>query len=202
MSRNKRIALTGGIGSGKSEVGRYLKDAYGFPVLDCDLISREITDRIDVRDMLKREFGECYFPNGGFLRRSFASDIFSDPDKTARLNALLHPRIFRELFLRMDREKGTVFAMVPLLYETGMQKEFDEVWLVVANENLRRKRAAERDGVGEEEIALRMKNQISDEKKEKFAHIIINNNGSREDFRRQVDFNLRNADYFENPNEI
>ena len=202
MNRNKRIAITGGIGSGKSEVGNYLQTAYGFCVLDCDVIAREITNRADVREVLKSEFGETYFPNGDFLRKAFAADVFADPKKTARLNALLHPLIFQELFLRMEKASGVAFAMVPLLFETNTQDRFDEVWLVTADESLRRRRAAQRDGVSEAEIALRIKNQISDEKKQKFAHIIINNNGSLAELHRQVDDIVRKANDFEHSNEI
>lgn len=185
MKQSKRIAITGGIGSGKSLVGRYLEKA-GYPVLDCDIISREVLAEPDVEEALKKEFPQA-FSKGALDRKKLAEIAFSSQKGTQALNAVMHPPIFRKLFERLSAYEDTVFVQIPLLAETGTEGAFDEVWLVEAPEEVRTRRVQERDGLSEAEVRKRMEKQAKDEKKRKIAHIILNNDGSVENLYRQID---------------
>ena len=114
--------------------------------------------------------------------------IFADKSRVEKLNAIMHPLIFDELD-RQINESGQkiVFVQIPLLFETGMQNQFDDVWLVVADEQTRISRVVVRDNLDVEQIKNRIKNQMGDEKKSKFVHTIIKNNGTFKELECAVD---------------
>jgi dephospho-CoA kinase len=186
--RTKIIGITGGIGSGKTTVGGMLSDR-GYVVYDTDEIARELTaSGSPVLDEIVKEFGEEILEDGGSLDRSKMSDlVFTDNDKLRLLERILHPRIGEE-YRRRAAESGEewVFVLIPLLFEAGVQRNVDRIWLCYAPGDIRIERVMERDGVEREDILRRMQYQVPDEEKREDSHFIIDTSGSLDDTERQL----------------
>lgn len=146
----KVIAVTGGIGSGKSTVCRLLEKK-GFRVVDCDALSRRAAERSDTLEEIVRVFGERFVDGGKLNRRALALEVFSDSEKTDKLNKIFHKRIFGLLEEEIAKQNGTVFVEIQLLPDDKIRL-FDGVWLVTASEETRIKRAMARDGRSEEQV--------------------------------------------------
>ena len=187
MKQNKRIAITGGIGSGKSAVSQILASK-GWFVLDCDQITKQLYQNKKTTDKIAQNFGSEFVVDGRVETKKLGAYIFADKSRVQKLNAVMHPLIFEELD-RQIAESGqkVVFVQIPLLFETGMQNNFDDVWLVVADEQTRISRVIARDNLDIEQIKNRIKNQMDDEKKSKFVHTIIKNNGTLGELEKAVD---------------
>lgn len=145
----KVIAVTGGIGSGKSTVCRLLEKK-GFRVVDCDALSRR-AERSDTLEEIVRVFGERFVDGGKLNRRALALEVFSDSEKTDKLNKIFHKRIFGLLEEEIAKQNGTVFVEIQLLPDDKIRL-FDGVWLVTASEETRIKRAMARDDRSEEQV--------------------------------------------------
>lgn len=183
------IALTGGIGSGKSTAGKILREK-GYCVLDADVISREIVmPGSHALERIVREFGKSVLqPDGSLNRRALAAIVFSDEEKRKRLNAIMHPAIADKLFEQAAACADRVaFAEVPLLTEPGFAERFDRVWCVTAPREVRLKRAAARDGCTPEEILRRMAGQPEQERLAAMADEVLHNGGTPEELERQID---------------
>lgn len=188
-----RIGLTGGIAAGKSLVSATLA-ALGAWVLDADAISREVVEPgTEGLNGIVREFGENILnPNGTLNRGALGAEVFGNSEKLERLNAILHPIIKAEMLRRaeaIEREhpNDMVIFDVPLLIECGWQDVAEEVWLITAPIEERIRRIAERDGLDEEQARSRIKAQMPDEEKAKYADVIINNDGSIRELKELVE---------------
>ena len=179
----KKIAVTGGIGSGKSMVCSILREK-GYPVFSCDGIYREMQ-----ADPVYLGALEKIFPGvtaGGVLdRKKLSAVVFRDGAALAKLNALSHPAIMRRLYERMAAYP-VAFAEVPLLFESGRQGDFDGVIVVYRPQRERIDAVRARDGLSEEEILLRMKNQADYEKIIREGHTVIYNDGDLSSLRHKV----------------
>lgn len=185
-----RIGLTGSIGAGKSTVSAILREL-GAPVIDADAISRDITQNdASLLEKIRKEFGNEVFQQDGKLDRGkMAELVFSDTAKREKLENMLHPRIIsrmKEMEYVFDKEDFVVFD-VPLLFETGMNKQMDIVWVVDADKEIRIGRLAERNGMSRSEAENRIKAQLSDEKKRAHADLIIENNGTHKELKRKIE---------------
>jgi dephospho-CoA kinase len=172
----KIIGLTGGIGSGKTTVANMFKDL-GVPVYIADIEARKLTNSSKVikRELTKLLGSSCY--QGGTLDRKYvASKVFNDSKLLDALNAIIHPKVAAH-FNSWQRKQQGVFCIkeAAILFENEGYKQCDLTILVVSPEQERIKRVIKRDAISEEEVLLRIKNQWSDEKKKKFADIIIEN---------------------------
>lgn len=180
MSANRPyiIGLTGGIGTGKSEAAKFLA-SLGAVHLDADAISHELTEPGgEALEPIRAEFGEGVFREDGTLdRRALANITFSDPARKRALEAILHPRIQRDLMRGIDRaaEEGAkvVILDVPLLFETGMDALCDETWVLSADPETQVARVMMRDRVEREQVEARIQNQMPAEEKEKLATQVI-----------------------------
>jgi len=171
MKRN-RIAITGGIGSGKSEVTGILREL-GFNVLSADEIGKNVLKMPKIARKIEKAFG------------SALDSVFENSERVKKLNAITHPQIKRELVRQIRKTAGTVFVEIPLLIETGNQKRFDGVWLVTAPLEKRIERLKTR-GFTEQQIRQRMENQLPDEIKSKFAHNIVVNDKTLAELKEKV----------------
>lgn len=169
----KVIAVTGGIGSGKSTVCRLLEKK-GFRVVDCDALSRRAAERSDTLEEIVRVFGERFVDGGKLNRRALALEVFSDSEKTDKLNKIFHKRIFGLLEEEIAKQNGTVFVEIQLLPDDKIRL-FDGVWLVTASEETRIKRAMARDGRSEEQVRsiIRRQNAFCGRRREN-AEILVN----------------------------
>lgn len=169
----KVIAVTGGIGSGKSTVCRLLEKK-GFRVVDCDALSRRAAERSDTLEEIVRVFGERFVDGGKLNRRALALEVFSDSEKTDKLNKIFHKRIFGLLEEEIAKQNGTVFVEIQLLPDDKIRL-FDGVWTVTASEETRIKRAMARDGRSEEQVRsiIRRQNAFCGRRREN-AEILVN----------------------------
>ena len=175
MTQNKKIAVTGGIGSGKSMVCALLKKR-GYPVFSCDEINRAMLQDAGYRAELAAAFPACV-QDGAFQKELLAAAVFSNEAARKKLDALSHPRIMRTLLARMNEAEGTCFAEVPLLFEGGYENLFDGVIAVRREKEARIRAVRARDGLSEEEIAGRMRRQFPPEKLEEKGCFILENDG-------------------------
>jgi dephospho-CoA kinase len=185
-----KVGLTGGIGSGKSEVSARLAE-HGAVVIDADKIAREVVEPgTPGLAAVVEEFGaEVLLPSGGLDRERVGRIVFSDPDRLAALNAIVHPLVGERMQELMDAapEDAVVVYDVPLLAENGLAPMYDEVVVVDAPADVQLDRLVARRGMTEEDARARMANQASREDRRAVATHVIDNSGTLEDLRNQVD---------------
>lgn len=179
-----RVGLTGGMGSGKATVARFLA-RYGACVVDADELAREaVSPGSGVWRELVREFGDGVVSEGGEIdRRALAGLVFEDPAKLGRLNAIVHPPVVREIrrrFAAAEREGiyEVAVADVPLLYEAGLEDDFDRVVAVTCTREEQLRRCRERDGFTRAEIESRLNAQMDLGEKSRRADYVIDNSGT------------------------
>lgn len=177
MNRPLFIGLTGGIGSGKSLALAELRRA-GAEVIDLDEIARRQAKSPALAARLKRAFGTSE-------RAAIAAQVFRHPAKRRKLEGLTHPPILREMRRRMRAAKGVVVVDVPLLFEGGLQGEFDATVTISASRSVRLKRLAAR-GLPRAQALARMRAQLSDARRERKADVVWRNDGSAADFKASV----------------
>lgn len=185
-----KVGLTGGMGSGKSSVARMLAER-GAIIIDADRIAREIVEPGQpALAELAEAFGDEVLNSDGTLNRAeLAARAFVDEESTAKLNAITHPCIqerTRELFAAAPDDAMVVHDM-PLLLETGGHEDCDLVMVVEAPLETRVTRLAESRGVDEADARRRIAAQSTDEDRRKIANIVVDNSGTEEDLRRQID---------------
>lgn len=177
MKQNKiYVAVTGGIGSGKSTVIGMIRKM-GYPVFSADEISRTIYADPRIQEKIERHFPEC-ISEMGIDRAKLSGIVFSDKDRLEMLNSITHPAIMENLFLEMEKSTSVlVFAEVPLLFEEGYERRFDQVIVVLRDRESRIASVQVRDGLSKEEVVARIKNQFDYEKNKIIAHTLIYNDG-------------------------
>lgn len=160
----KKIAICGGIGSGKSTVCQMFAER-GVAIYDSDSRAKALMNESEpLCKALMAEFGaECY--DGGVLNRPYlAQRVFASPEQLAKLNAIVHPAV-KEDFLRWAEEQSGDYVILEsaILYESGFDSLVDKVVAVLAPLPLRIERAMQRDGASREQIEARIKAQMSDD---------------------------------------
>ena len=190
------IGITGGIASGKTIVSDYVKKL-GYPVVDADLLSREImAPGSPVLEQVRHIFGETMIAGDGALnRKALAEKIFHDEQARQTLDGLTHPAIralAEERFSQLERE-STVFFVVPLLFESGMDDLCDEIWLVHAEESLRRSRLSARDGIDEIYAQSKIDSQMRDEERLKKGARVLFNDGDLNHLYDQIESFLKKS---------
>lgn len=182
------VALTGGIGSGKSLVGEHLQ-ALGAVVVDSDQLSRDVIERgSDGYDAVIAHFGDGILSDGEIDRAELARIVFSDPEQRRALEAIIHPRV-RSRFESIVAKAGAdavVVNQIPLLVETDGAKRFDMVITVEADQDLRIRRAVAR-GLKEYEVRKRMATQATEAQRRAIADHVIVNDGTKEELLAQVE---------------
>ena len=182
MSKNKKIAITGTIASGKSTLSNYLR-SLNYEVFDCDEVNAELLKKDNEGYKgVKQAFPECFIDDE-LDKRKLSDIVFNDNDKKLILESIMHPLILNEL-LKCDND--ILFAEVPLLFEVNWDRYFDSNVLVISNEDIVIERLLAR-GLNIAEIDSRIKNQMSVKEKIKRADKIIYNNGSLADFYQEID---------------
>lgn len=150
-----KIAITGRIGCGKSEVTSELRKLGAF-VLSADEINRDLLKSKDYLDKLSKVFPEA-FSSGVFDKKALTRIVFSDDEKRAKLNSIAHPEILK-VIEKESEGKENVFVEVPLLSEEWARR-FDHVWLIESNIEKRRERVMRRDGRVASEVDAIFKSQ-------------------------------------------
>jgi len=185
------IGLTGGIGSGKSTVSRFLADL-GAVIIDADKIGHEVyrPDTGTWRKLVKT-FGSGILATDNTIdRKKLGAIVFGDETELKRLNAIIHPQITEIIKKRIAdyRRQGVSVVVVdaPVLFEANAKNLVEEVWVVVSNEANVIKRAIARTSLPEEQIRSRIRSQLSNEERIKRAQVVIHNDGTAEDLQKKV----------------
>jgi dephospho-CoA kinase len=184
----KVIALTGGIGAGKSLVANYFF-TFGAKVIDADQLARSAIERgSDGFDEVVTNFGDEILKDGDIDRSKLAEIIFSDPKKRNLLESIIHPKVQQGL---ADAKKSLgedeiLIYEIPLLVETNAASKFDLVITVEAPIADRIERLKAR-GLFQSEIEKRIASQATEEQRREIANIVIENSGSEEELLRKVE---------------
>ena len=182
------VALTGGIGAGKSLVAQYFSEL-GARVVDADQLSRIAIERgSEGFDEVITRFGESILRNGDIDRQALGEIIFKDKSAKADLEAIIHPRV-RELFFEVVSDLAAdeiLIYEIPLLVETGAASNFDQIITVEADLEIRKSRLLKR-GMFISEIESRLAAQASPSEREAVATHIIENSGDEDQLLRKVE---------------
>jgi dephospho-CoA kinase len=183
-----KVALTGGIGSGKSAAGDFFEDL-GAVVVDADQLSRDVIERgTDGFDELVATFGDEILTNGILDRSKLGQIVFADPKARKTLEDIIHPRV-AEAFEEIVEESpadAVIIYQIPILVETKGQDRFDYIITVEATLENRTARLKNR-GLKGYEIEARLKAQASDAERAAIADAVFNNDGDLDQLLRQVE---------------
>jgi dephospho-CoA kinase len=185
------LGVTGGIGSGKSTVCRLFEDLGAHVFYADDVAKRLMQDDPAVRREIVAAFGaESYDAEGRLDRAYLAQQVFGNEDNVARINAIVHPRVFAafEEAARQAAQAGVDLLVheAALIFEAGGDQHLDAVAVVDAPEDVRVQRVVERDKVTPEQVRARMHHQLPPDELRRRADYVINNAGSKEALRAQV----------------
>lgn len=191
MAKKKlKIAITGNIGSGKTEFARFLK-IKNYVVINADDLSKSILENDPlVRKEVVKLFGKESFRNGKPDRKYIADMVFNDAHKLNQLERILHPVVIKKTSELMEsalKKNDIVFAEAALIYEADMEKYFDYIILIVADKKLRFKRKVKSENFSKEEFEKRDSLQLDQDEKRKRADFIFENNSDLEQLKRKVD---------------
>ena len=174
------IALTGGIGSGKSAVGNYLRHK-GFDVIDCDKLARQVATDCQVQQKVALLLGEQFVVDGQLDRAKIRSVVFADEQLHKQYSNIFHERIKEVLTEQINALSGTIFVEIPLI--DAFNFDWQQIWLVERDLQARVESVVKRDNVSAENVlAITAKQSICSN-----FTVKIENNGSLEDLYLRVD---------------
>lgn len=186
------VGLTGGIASGKSTVSQLFEQS-GVPVICADELAHEaVKPGSPALDEIRRAFGDDTVDNEGNLdRAAMARLVFHDPALRKKLESIIHPRVYEGKAKRVKEfeRQGyrVVLVDVPLMYESGWEKTFDLIIVVYVPRHVQQTRLVERDKMAPEDAMARLESQMPIDEKRDQADKIIDNSGSLERTREQVE---------------
>jgi len=175
----RRIGLTGGIATGKSSAARLLEQHHGLPVLDADLYARQALEpgQPATEAVLERFGTEVVSSSGVVDRRALGAIVFNNPDQRRWLEQLVHPIVrqrFDQELMRLDANPAVVL-MIPLMFESGLERICSETWLVDCDESQQLQRLMARDQLSAAEAQARINAQWPLAKKRPLADVLISN---------------------------
>ena len=160
-----KVAITGNIASGKSEVEKILISK-GYPVFDTDKMAHEILGNVD--------------------RKKLGDEVFRNPQKKKELEEYIHPKIKQMVKEIFEQNYDIVFISVPLLFETDFYKLFDRIIFVACDDDIRLERLMKRNNFTEDEALIRMKAQLPQEEKILKSDYVIYNNSTKDELNKQL----------------
>lgn len=181
----KIIGITGGIGSGKSTVSKFIEEA-GFPVYYSDVRAKTIVnDDAELQKKIKELLGENSYDENGFYNRRYVGEIiFKDDQLRLQLNALIHPAVKINFENWISEQKiPFIFKETALLFELKLNESCYKSILVTADDNIRIKRVMDRDGKTYREVEAVMNKQMPEKDKIKIADFVIFNNDGLEELK-------------------
>ena len=186
------IGLTGSIASGKSTVSEMLQEK-GFPIVDADKIARQVVEpgTSVIKEIGKHFGGEVLNEDGSLNREKLGERIFKNEAERNKLNAIIHPAIRNEMIRQKEqwisRGAETVIMDIPLLFESKLQSFVEKIIVVSVTPEVQKERLIARNKLNEQEAANRINAQLPMVEKEAGAHAVIDNNGTIEDTKIQVE---------------
>jgi len=188
----KIIGLTGGIGSGKSTVSKFLAHL-GAVVIDADKVGHEVfKPGTKAWQEVVDAFGQGIISADGTIdRRKLGEIVFSNPGARAKLNQVMHPLIYEQVKSRIGEygKKGVAIIIVeaPLLLEVGWKSLVDEVWVTSASEATVIKRLKEQKGLPEAQSLARIRAQLTDEERIRQADVVIDTDCALDELKERVE---------------
>ncbi|WP_282042983.1 dephospho-CoA kinase [Winogradskyella flava] len=171
------IGLTGGIGSGKTTIGKYFK-SLGIPIYIADKEAKALMNRSKViKRKLIELFGESAYKDGKLNRPYLASKIFNDKILLDKMNAIVHPKVAAH-FKRWLKKQNAPYIIkeAAIIFENNLEHQYDYIITVIADEDLRIDRVIRRDGTSKERVKSIIANQLSDREKIHKSDFVIMNN--------------------------
>ncbi len=187
-----KVGLTGGIACGKTVVRRRLEER-GIPTLDADaVVHRLLQSGTDVTRRIAESFGSAVIASDGSVdRKALGAIVFTDEEARRKLNAVVHPGVWREIerFFEERKKASDPVAVVDaaLMIETGSYRRYDLLVVVHCLPELQRERLMARDGLSREDALRRIRSQMPIEEKRPLADFLIDTSGSIEETLRQAD---------------
>ncbi len=185
----KKVAITGGVASGKSTVCKFFKEL-GAYVISADALSHELLDpNTDLGKQILQDFGKHLLQNGQISRKLLGEKVFKDHKALHRLEELLHPAVLKKIEEHAKKAQKEHYCLIvvefPLLFEIGYEKNFDIIINVLADEEAAKSRF-EQSGFQKLEYDLRMSRQLDPKIKASRSDYTIQNTGSLEDLKEKV----------------
>jgi dephospho-CoA kinase len=185
------LGLSGNIGCGKSSVSNIFKE-HNINVVDADIISREILNDKNLLDEVFNTFGESIKNKDGSLnRKALANIVFNNDNELLKLNSLTHPKI-REKITEKIKDKDFVVIDAALLIEGGYLDIIDKLLIITCKEDIQIQRIILRDNCSIDEAKSRINSQMSQEEKKKYADFLIDNSGTIDELRKNVENFIKN----------
>lgn len=191
MLKLRKAAITGGVSCGKSEVCRFLQELGAYTVSADTIVHQLLSPDTKLGRQVIDLLGSEIVVEGQIDRKKVAEKVFTSRGLLDKLEKIIHPAVYEAieneyLFASKKGAYALFVAEIPLLFETGGERFFDKTFAVVADEDKCKKRSKSDD------YDLRMERQLSQEEKAKRADIVITNNGSIEDLKKQAEEIFRN----------
>jgi len=188
-----RVAVTGGIGSGKSIFCKFLTDKK-YTVISADNLAKEILIKDPlVKKQITDAFGAEAYKEGDLNKKFLANVVFSDYDNLMLMNSIVHPVVIKETDKLMNedlKKNNLVFVEAALIYEAEMEDLFDYIVLIKADDQVKVNRIILRDNCTEEDVLKRQESQIPDDEKKDVSDFVFENNGSVDELKAKADFLL------------
>lgn len=181
---NLKIAVTGGIGSGKSCVLKIIAEE-GFATLSCDEEYAELLRDKNFCKYISENMGGGYLTGGTLNKEKLKKEVFLCPEKLKELNGLTHPKIMQRLLQKAESE-SIAFCEVPLLFENGFEKLFDGVIVVMREKSQRISAVVKRDNISEKDVLLRINSQFDYDNCDFAKYYVIHNDSNLEDLRQKT----------------
>lgn len=182
------ISITGGIGAGKSEVLRVLRESFGAQIILADEVAHQLME--PEREGYQRvvaALGSSFLnPDGSIHRKKLAELIFQDETALAKMNAIIHPMVWQEIQAQLTRSDKALAAVEAALLDPDQTIKFDEIWYVFTSKENRIRRLMAGRGYSEEKCLDIMKNQAAEEEYRSLATAVLDNNGSTEEMQAQI----------------
>jgi dephospho-CoA kinase len=194
----KKVAITGGLASGKTSVCRIFKDSGAYVVNADEIVHRLLSPNTTVGQRVINLLGPSIITNGQLDRKKISEQIFSQPDKVKALELIIHPAVLDEIektyrAISKNEDYSLFVAEIPLLYESesSAQYHYDAVITILSDPALCRERFMKKTGYSEEEYDRRMQFQMSQEEKAAKADYVLVNNGNLAELKNQVNLILK-----------
>ncbi len=195
----KVIGICGRSGSGKSTVGKIIKNKYS-AYIDCDTVSRDVTkkDSLCLVELVTHFGSDILCEDGSLNRKMLSSMVFGDKEKLKVLNAVTHKYILEEIKNSVERfllsGEKVVFLDAPTLFESGLYKKCDFILSVIADEEILVQRIAKRDGKTFEEARKRLSSQLDEQFLVKNSDFVIKNNGTLEELIEKTNYFIQEVE--------
>ncbi|MGI6499718.1 MAG: dephospho-CoA kinase [Anaerostipes sp.] len=197
MKQNKKknkkiIGITGGVGSGKSEVLRILKEDFQAKIIIADQVAHDLMEPGNVNYKgIVAEFGtDILLEDKKINRKALGQIVFHNKEKLQRLNQLTHPNVDRKIqeIMKEVREENChlIVCEAAILVGAGYEAMFDELWYIFTREEVRRERLKASRGYSDEQIDAMLSNQTSEEEFKRIADVVIDNSDTLERTKEQI----------------